>query len=306
MNKFIENLDFKKIAISYIIISIIAIIIITGFIGYTFKDKLQFLFNYHNISDMVDEGKYTLDSLKEKIQNMSDISSDVKDILILDSNNNILYSSKNSEFSKQEELVLDKATDMGKGYFTYSDNENVVLKLVTNEELILNTVLSNFDGEIQSEYEDEIFYQQNLDSKDIYLLSYTVNENTGEKIYFISEIQPVANGEIYIKIALSIIMFLFMVYWILIALYIYKNALKSKLNPYLWGGITLITNIAGVIIYIIYKQNNETCIHCGAVQSKGNIYCINCGKKIKETCKDCNSVIDSKAKYCYKCGKEQK
>ena len=101
-------------------------------------------------------------------------------------------------------------------------------------------------------------------------------------------------------------MFFFMIYWVLLALYIYQNALKSKLNPYLWGGITLITNIAGVIIYIIYKQNQKTCFKCGASQDKSHIYCTYCGTKLNETCSKCGSVINSNDKYCAKCGEKQK
>ena len=96
------------------------------------------------------------------------------------------------------------------------------------------------------------------------------------------------------------------VYGVLLALYIYQNALKSKLNPYLWGGITLITNIAGVIIYIIYKQNQKTCFQCGALQDKSHIYCTYCGTKLNETCHTCGSVLNRNDKYCAKCGEEQK
>ena len=100
-------------------------------------------------------------------------------------------------------------------------------------------------------------------------------------------------------------MFFFMIYWVLLALYIYQNALKSKLNPYLWGGITLLTNVAGAIIYFIYKQNQKICFKCETSQSKNNIYCINCGTKLSETCKKCGSTINTNDKYCARCGEKQ-
>lgn len=237
---------------------------------------------------------------------MSDNSEDVVDVLILDKENKIIYTSKESEFAKQDNFTLERADNMTNKYFVNLNNNTAIFRLTTDKELIINTVFSNFDTDIKKEYEDEIFYQSNFDSKKIYLLSYTANQDTGEKIYFINEINPVPNGEKYIKVTLAIIMFLFMLYWVLLALYIYKNALKAKLNPYLWGGITLITNIAGVIIYYIYKQNQKTCFRCGALQSKNNIYCSYCGTKLNETCNKCGSVINNNDNYCSKCGEKQK
>ena len=125
-----------------------------------------------------------------------------------------------------------------------------------------------------------------------------------EKIYFINQIHPVLNGKEYIKIGLAIAMFLFMIYWVLLALYVYQDALKSKLSPYLWGGITLITNIAGLIVYIIYKKNNKICFKCGAVQNQGNIYCTYCGAKLDKTCSKCGATIFDKDEYCSKCGEK--
>lgn len=305
MNDFIKRINFKKLVAVYIIVAILVGISLIIFIGSKFQSKLEFIYNYHNISEELEENNYDLGNIKEKVETFSNNSEDVVDVIILDKENNIIYTSKNSEFSKQEKFVLNKADNMSNGYFVNSNNDNIVFRLTTNKELIINTVLSNFDTEIQREYKDQVFYESNFDSKKIYLLSYTANESTGEKIYFINEIHPVQNGKTYIKTSLAIIMFFFMIYWILLALYIYQNALKSRLNPYLWGGITLLTNIAGVIIYCIYKQNLKTCYKCGTSQSKNNIYCVYCGIKLNETCNKCGSVINSNDKYCAKCGEKQ-
>lgn len=62
------------------------------------------------------------------------------------------------------------------------------------------------------------------------------------------------------------LMLLFMVCLIIVALWVYQNALKSKLSAPAWGIITLFTNIAGVLVYLIYKHINDVCGYCGAVQ----------------------------------------
>ena len=306
MNNFIEKIPFKKVVLIYIIVAILVGISVILFIGNAFQDKLAFIYDYHKIYETLENNHNDLESVKEEIKNMSDNSEEVVDVLILDKENKIIYSSKNSEFANQEEFTLNKADNMSDTYFIAPNNDTAIFRLTTNKELIINTVLSNFDTEIQKESEDQIFYEPNFNSKQVYLLSYIGNHDTGEKIYFINEIHPVENGKMYIKVTLAIMMFFFMVYWVLLALYIYQNALKSKLNPYLWGGITLITNIAGVIIYIIYKQNQKTCFKCGALQDKSHIYCTYCGAKLNETCHTCGSVLNRNDKYCAKCGEKQK
>lgn len=306
MNNFIEKIPFKKVVFIYIIVAILVGISLILFIGNAFQSKLTFIYDYHRIHETLETGNHNLENIKEEIKDMSDNSEDVVDVLILDKENKIVYSSKNSEFANEEKFTLNKADNMTNDYFVNPNNDTAIFRLTTNKELIINTVLSNFDTEIQKESEDQIFYESDFDSKQVYLLSYIANHDTGEKIYFINEIHPVQNGEMYIKVTLAIMMFFFMIYWVLLALYIYQNALKSKLNPYLWGGITLITNIAGVIIYIIYKQNQKTCFKCGASQDKNHIYCTYCGTKLNETCHTCGSVLNRNDKYCAKCGEKQK
>lgn len=303
MNKWIEKINFKKVAIVYLIIGLIVGICLILAIVNRFKDKIEFVYNYHSISEQFEKNSYN-EYLQEKLKSMSNSSEDIVDILILNKDNKIIYSSKESEFGKQEEFLLSRVSNVESKYFENSANHNIVFKLVRNKELMLSTILSNIDLEIEKDYEDNVFFESEFNNKNIYSLSYAANKETGEKIYFINEIHPVQNGEMYIKVSLAIIMFFFMLYWVLVALFIYQNALKSKLNPYIWGGITLLTNIAGVIVYYIYKQNNKTCIKCGTVQNKYNSYCINCGTKLNETCSKCGTVIKSKANFCGKCGEK--
>ena len=305
MNNFIEKIPFKKVVLIYIIVAILVGISLILFIGNAFQSKLTFIYEYHRIHETLENNHNDLESIKEEIKNMSNNSEDVVDVLILNKENKIVYSSKNSEFANQEEFTLNKADNMTNDYFVNPNNNMAIFRLATNKELIINTALSNFDTEIQKESEDQIFYESNFNNKQVYLLSYIANQDTGEKIYFINEIHPVENGKMYIKVTLAIMMFFFMIYWVLLALYIYQNALKSKLNPYLWGGITLITNIAGVITYMIYKQNQKTCFKCGASQDKSHIHCTYCGTKLNETFHTCGSVLNRNDKYCAKCGEKR-
>ncbi|CAI3724142.1 hypothetical protein CNEO3_80001 [Clostridium neonatale] len=176
--------------------------------------------------------------------------------------------------------------------------------MVKSEELILRAAFLGNEKEIEHDHNNEIFFRDNFNNEKLYLLSYSANKSTGDKIYFISDIHPIQNAEMYIKIVCAAAMLFFMMYWVLLSIFIYQNAKKSKLSPALWGIITLFTNLAGVFVYLIYKQNNQSCFKCGAVQSKNNIYCIHCGTKISNTCNKCGHVVNKGDKFCNNCGNE--
>ena len=303
MNKKIENMNFKRIFIIYLVLAIIVGILLCTFLGITYKDKLSFMYNYHRVSEQFVHNDYN-DNLENKLSNMASSSNDVVDILVLDKNNKIKKSFKNSEFGRLDEFILNRLNTEENYYFENEQNKNVVFKLIKDEELMVSTILSDQDLEILDDYEDDIFFETEINQKDIYLLSYAANKTTGEKVYFINNIHPVTNGAMYINIATSIIVFFFMLYWVLVALMVYQNALKLKLNPYLWGGITLVTNIAGVILYLLYKQLGITCKKCNTHQDKNNIYCISCGEKLNKTCSKCNHIIKKGDKYCSNCGRK--
>jgi RNA polymerase subunit RPABC4/transcription elongation factor Spt4 len=163
-------------------------------------------------------------------------------------------------------------------------------------------MLLDVDKDIKNSHDDETFFEDNFNSKKIYLLSYIANKAIGYKIYFISDVHPVQKGSLYIEIVGAVATLFFMLYWVLVALWVYQNAQKSKINAVLWGIITLFTNLAGLLIYLIYKQNNQTCFKCGAVQNKGNIYCIYCGTKLSNTCKKCSAIISEGDSFCNHCG----
>jgi len=76
------------------------------------------------------------------------------------------------------------------------------------------------------------------------------------------------------------IMLFFMIYWILVALWVYKNALKPKLNATIWGIIVLFTNLAGLFVYLIYKQGSQTCKNCDTAINNKDSYYKNCGSEI--------------------------
>ena len=134
------------------------------------------------------------------------------------------------------------------------------------------------------------------------MLSLLEKNVDGIKAYVISDPNPVSYGMLSLKIAASLLMLLFMIYWIIIALWVYQNARKSRLSAPVWGIVALFTNLAGVLVYVIYKHINNVCAFCGAVQPNANVFCTFCGNKIGTICPECGHSLKPDDKYCPKCG----
>lgn len=297
MNNTIEKLNFKKIIMLYIISALIIGIILIIFTFTKYKDKINLLYKYHDISESFKEQNYNEEKVKSKINNLSQNSNDIVDILILNSNNKIKYSS-NGKYT--DELLLESVS--GEKDYYLNNNNSTLFKLIKGKNLAIQSFLSE---EYIAEYFDsdnDAFYEASFNTKNNYYIAYAINKYSKDKLYFIIDLTPVSGGALCLKIDLVILVFYFMLYWIILALMIYQNALKINLNPYFWGGITLLTNIVGAIIYLIYKKSGIVCDTCHTYQNKTNIYCTACGNKLNDTCINCNHIIKEKELYCSNCG----
>jgi len=300
-NTFIEKLNFKKIITVYIILAVVIGLLSLGFLAYVFKDKLIFAYDFNRLSERIERGKLGIDSARNELTSLAEQSSDIVDILILDKDNKVIFSAKKSEFGNDKFTLQDERDKRG-GYLTYLKNPNISFKLMNKDDLMLLAVFLGHEKKINHHYKDKNFFRNNFNSKKIYLLSYAVDRTTGEKVYFISDVHPVPNGELYTDIVGTVGIVFIILYWILLSLWVYQNARKSKTDAVLWGAITLITNLAGLFVYLIYKQSGQICYKCNTFQSRNNVYCRYCGVKIANTCRSCGRIINEGDNFCNNCG----
>lgn len=301
MSKFEEKLlqwNFKKIAKIYIIAVVIAAVGCAAAAGIVFRNRIAFAWQYSRVNEAVEEHNTAI--LPEKAEKLAAASSDVVDILILDSSNHVLYSAKNSAFA-QGQFNLTKSEE-DQDYFVSDANPDVVFKYVKGDEFMLDSVFNTDFGIIRSQYDDDVFFERGFSNKTVYMLSYLREKNSGSKIYMINDPTSVAGGMPTLTIVATVAVLLFMIYWVLLALWACQNALRSKLYPLFWGVIVLLTNVAGVIVLLLYKRGNATCPVCGASQSKLHLYCTNCGAQLGVNCKSCGAHIGKKDLYCPNCG----
>ncbi len=303
MNKLDNNIftwNFKKIEKIYLISLLVTIVTCATAAGIVFHDRIAFAWQYSRVNEAAEEANAA--AMKTEIDKLASASSDVVDILMLDSSNNVTYSAKGSVFSKGQ-FELTRAENE-KDYLVSKENADVVFKYVRGENFMLNSVFNTDFGKVRDEYRDESFFENGFGNKTVYMLGFLGEKNSDSKIYIISSPTTVVGGSLMLKIIATVGILFFMVYWVLLALWAWQNAAKSKLYPLFWGIIVLLTNIAGVIVYQLYKHANVTCPGCGASQSRLHLFCTNCGTKLGETCKSCGTHISKKDAYCSGCGKK--
>lgn len=298
----IEKLNFRKIVKTYIIFTLVVILLSCAVLGYAYRNKIIFDYRFNQVAEKMEHNNVSVKAVKSNITKLARQSSDVVDILTLNKKNKIIDSAKNSKFAEYKYFRLNQKSYGDYLYFTYAHDSDITFKLMKRDELMLSTVLLNLDMQLQNNYRDNIFYKKDLNLKKVYLLSYTFDERTGNKIYFITNVHTVPYGQTCLNAVIAALILCLMLYWILLASWVFMDSKKSKANFMLWGIIALCTNIAGLFIYLIYKQNNQTCPHCHALQRKGSIYCAHCGTQINRICGYCNKITSEGDKFCRHCG----
>lgn len=299
---FIRRFNFKRAASLFLISSVLAGIFSAGFLAYQFRDKLAFAYGYHRINEQAGREKGGFESLEPELDRLAAASPDLVDILILDGKNRILFSAKNSDLSKEGSLDLAAGSGEKADYLTDAENPNVHFRLTENDKLAFSLELLGIEEKAEQDYEDRYFYEKDYNLQKMYLLSYLADRASGNKVYFVSDARPVAGGKFYLKAAAVLAMLLFMIYWVLLALWVYAQALKSKLNAPLWGLAALFTNLAGWLVFLLYRQGRQTCYKCGALQNRSNAYCTFCGTKLGSVCEKCHMPGDGRDRYCRYCG----
>jgi len=301
VNKFEEHIskwNFRKAVRIYIISLILAAVVCAAAAYVVYQSRIRFAWQYSQIQDSAEKNGAA--DLQSKLDKLASDSSDVVDILMLDSSNKVIYSAKNSEFSEGT-FSLSRVSDSS-SYLVSRSNSNVVFKYVKSDSFMLNSVFHTDFGSVKDEYNDESFFEAESGSKTVYLLSFIGEKDSSGKIYIISNPTAVAYGTVTLKIIAAAAILFFMVYWVLLALWVWADAAKSRLYAPLWGIAVLLTNLAGLLVYQIYKHANASCPFCGASQSRLHRFCSFCGAKMGRTCPNCGAQIGSKDRYCHSCG----
>lgn len=299
MNSFLERLDFKRIFIVYIIFAVVMIIVFGGIAIYRNAEKIEFAADFATASIKInlnaDAGK--------KIEKMAETAiseDDVSELLKVDDSNIVVMTTNEKIANVGDTFVLESKSG---GFLENELNSEAVYKSVDKSDFLLASLLPIDLTDISEEYVNNYFYRENFLEKQLYLISYLGNDGSGNKIYIINTAAELTAGASSLKNAAAAAVFVFMIYWLLTALWVYSNALRAGLVAPFWGIAVLLTNIIGVMVYELYKHSNEICPYCGKVQQRSAVYCSGCGMQLKKLCEACGKAVGEEDRFCSGCGK---
>lgn len=193
-----------------------------------------------------------------------------------------------------------------KKYLPSAAHPDAVFQYVKSEEFMINSIINKDFGKIRSDYDDDSAFESRLAQKTIYMLSRVGIHGSDGKVYVITVPTTVPGGMTAIKVTAALAMLFFCVYWVLIALWMYRDAAKCRLSSLYWGLIGLFTNLIGLIVYKIYKRSMAVCTVCGAAQSAEHLYCSFCGTQLGVRCEGCGCKVGPKDSFCHRCDKKIK
>lgn len=188
---------------------------------------------------------------------------------LIDSKNKIKYSAQ-----------LDIGNNMNKLKEQSSKNTlSKVLfpKLQDSDDYLGDRELTNDDGSsyVVSQDTKIIMNYEYVASKGLNLYSLYDSDHQYHNYYIFTN---------YIKIVrhwLTVFIFVFIfLFWGLLPLWVFKDARKHHYSARKWATITLLINILGLGVYLIFRPKNEKCQSCNKTVEVDWILCPYCGNKI--------------------------
>ena len=123
---------------------------------------------------------------------------------------------------------------------------------------------------------------------------------------------------------------LFVIIWLAVILWVYKDAERRRMSGLLWALLVFIGNLIGLLIYLIIRQDHPiceepagsaglpqssqptrpeaagekplTCPACNKTVEPGFVYCPHCGASLQKTCPSCGKLKEKDWKVCPHCG----
>jgi cbb3-type cytochrome oxidase subunit 3 len=112
----------------------------------------------------------------------------------------------------------------------------------------------------------------------------------------------------------SIFSLVLLIIWIVVIVWVYRDAERRGMNGVLWALLVLIGNLIGLIIYLIVRserepvpkeaQTSQTCPSCEKPVSASFVFCPNCGERLQTVCPGCKEPVEKNWKVCPHCGEK--
>lgn len=91
-------------------------------------------------------------------------------------------------------------------------------------------------------------------------------------------------------------------YWILVAAWLYQQAIQANMNGLLWFLLGIGGNLTTVVVFLVVRSIlREKCPSCGKWQKEAT-FCRECGSSISQVCPNCGQICRDTDKFCGSCG----
>ena len=109
---------------------------------------------------------------------------------------------------------------------------------------------------------------------------------------------------VFIGCVIAVFWIILGIYWLYTLAYVISKSWEVGTNAWIFGVLTLVTNLFGVACLWIYIKLHHVCPQCGKLQPRRANNCALCGAAIYVKCPDCESRISVKDEYCNGCGRK--
>lgn len=151
-------------------------------------------------------------------------------------------------------------------------------------------VLDSFGGKRRNN--PDFINSFNIPGKDmrIYYISGRFEENKMFDMFFVSH---------------QILRFLILIFWLLLAIWVYKDSKTRGLQQIFWGLFTLFTGLIGLIVYLLITHRMNFCGNCKIKVERDANYCYECGSILRTKCSSCGNMMNLEWNHCTTCGKKK-
>ena len=136
---------------------------------------------------------------------------------------------------------------------------------------------------------------------------HNITDTTGEKdreTDWKNLLQLTGSDYIYLVCIVLAFWVLLCIYWLYVTVYVAAKAGEVGANVWLFGVLTMVTNLFGAVCLWAYIRLHQICPGCGKPQSRKANYCAVCGTAMYQKCPDCGARVSVKDQYCTGCGRK--
>ena len=127
-----------------------------------------------------------------------------------------------------------------------------------------------------------------------------------DKFHFVPDLRRITSLSLFSMALLAI--------WIVVIVWVYRDAERRGMNGVLWALLVLIGNLIGLLIYLIVRSDNlpappqskatQDCPSCRRRVPEDYTFCPHCGARLQLSCPSCQKPLEKTWKACPHCGKK--